>query len=174
MSYFESMRWYGLALDTARITIMKIDYFMHPQGKLVTDIQKALGTSLRRNMPLNELFERTKQEIIKLNEYDQSKFNENMYIPRFLIQPRKRASITVAQSMMKNDYNAASKYLSEANYIASVQFSLYAIYNLLFRNTIPIKLEEVLNTGLKKAGSKDWKSAANQLVNTLTKVYKMK
>ncbi|MBN1897713.1 MAG: hypothetical protein JW827_02965 [Spirochaetes bacterium] len=173
LEYFEANRWWIPGLDSARITLMKLDYLLQPQGKLVSDIQKTLNDSFGGMAP-NEIFNKTKTEIAKLKKWNRKKFDENMYIPKFLIPPKRRASLSVAQNILRPDYETAKNYHDQSNFFAATHFALYAIYNLFFRNTIPTKVEEVLNSGLKKASHLDWKVASEKLLQVLEKVMKMK
>ncbi|MBU1075690.1 MAG: YbjN domain-containing protein [Spirochaetes bacterium] len=175
LEYFGTNRWFGPGLDSARITLMKMDYLLQPQGLLVSDIQKILNSSWNNGrLNLNEVFDKTKEDIRKLKEWDQKKFNENVYIPKFLISPKKRASLMALQDIMRPDYDSAKRYVQEFNFFESAHFCLYAIYNLFFRNTIPIKVEGILNDALKKASGKKFEEASGILLKILDKVMAMK
>ena len=112
----ETKRIFGTGLDSARISLMKMDYLLYPQGKIVTDIQKALNKSYNNKTPVNELCTNIKKELIKLKEYKKDEFFKNMYIPQFLIQTKKSAALSVVKDWLKGDYEASAKYQSENNF----------------------------------------------------------
>jgi len=174
IDFFISNRWFSLGLDSACITLMKIDYFMNPQGKLVTDIQKAINNTYKKDIPLSDVMENAKKDITKLKDYDFKKFSNNIYKPFFLIPVKKRSTLSVIQSKVKTDYENAKKDYDSSAYISSALFSLFTIYNLFYNNTLPIKIEDFLNNGLKNVSSKDWKITSEKLLNTLTQLMGMK
>lgn len=174
LNYFETNRWYIPGLDSARISLMKIDYILMPQGKLVSDIQNTLKKSFNRNIPPNELFDKTKKAIGIMRALSKDAFLESMYIPCFLIPPKKRATLSIVQNTIKPDYESAKNFCGQNNYFASTHYSLYAIYNLLYRNTIPPEIEELLVKGLIQTSGIGWKEAAEKLLSLLADIMQRK
>ncbi|MCP4131207.1 MAG: YbjN domain-containing protein [bacterium] len=174
IEYCQSKRWDFLGLDSALISLMKIDYYMQPQGKLRSDIEDITNKAYDTNTPPNELLERIKTMITELKTtYTREKFDESTYIPNFLISVKKRAELPVTKDILQKDFEDAKTNLSQSAHFSSVIIMLYSIYNLFYRNSVPLEIETVLNEGLEKAGGQPYEPASKLLFEAFSKVMEM-
>jgi hypothetical protein len=68
VKYFETERKYGYAWNILSSTLLKICYFVCPQGQLLNDLDKAITDHGREDMPLPEIVSRTKSVVTRLQE----------------------------------------------------------------------------------------------------------
>jgi hypothetical protein len=162
MEYCLSKRMDGIAIEVAVTTLMKLDYYMQPQGYLRSELEKIINETYKR-IPLNEIINRLKSDILKLKAFTKEKFEESMYIPNFLISVKKRASIPYVQSIFEKDLQRIKQDIGNSAYLSASTYFMYTIFNLLYRNTVPRQIEEILDKGLKDASAKNWEITAKTL-----------
>ena len=176
IEYLRDERSFAVALDAAVLTLMKLDCVLAPQGKLRSDIEKRVSAGMQKGQlsdaeKLGEIMD----GIHKLrDEYDEAKFAHSMYIPSFFISVRTPIALPRVQEILRSDYANAEKEIAHDRHISGYYYMAFGIYNMLYRYAPPVKIEEALNHGLKKASGKKWPEAAHQLQLHIQKIMTMK
>ncbi|MBZ0166175.1 MAG: YbjN domain-containing protein [Candidatus Omnitrophica bacterium] len=172
ISYLQDERSFAVGLDAAIMTLMKLDCVLAPQGKLRSDIEKQISTGLQKGQlsdaeKLNEVMD----GIHKLRDnYTQERFLASLYIPHFFISVRTPVTLARVQEVLRNDCVNSEKELAHGRQISGLYFLMFGIYNLLYRYSPPVKIEEALNHALKKVSGKKWPDAAQILLGHIQKI----
>ncbi len=169
LEYFKEKRWFDIGVESGMISMMKIDYIFSPQGFLRTEIEKAINGSYAKIPPA----EKIENQLTFFNDFSAltfDKFSESIYKTEFLISVRRHASIPVIKKQLENYFYNAEKDIAAKGYLSAAIFLLYDIYNLYYRFLVPRNTEETLNQGLKNSSGKDWKTAADELFKSMSKV----
>lgn len=169
LTYFKEKRWFDIGVESALISMMKIDYIFSPQGFLRTEIEKAINESYAKIPPAEKL-EHAYSFFENLETISYEKFADSTYKTEFLISVRKHATLPVVKKQLENYYNNAEKDMASSAHLSAVIFLLYDIYNLYYRFLVPKNIEETLNQGLKNSSGKEWKTAAEEIFKSMTKV----
>ncbi len=168
VNYFQTKRWTNMAIDGVFIGLMKLDYFLQPQGMLRTEIERVLYYN--QDISAEENSTNLYNGLMKIKNLDRSIFDNSVYITSFLIPPKRRADLNNIKEMLQKDYDQAGKDISAKNYMSAADFLLYTIYNLLYRYMIAAKTEAALNTALTKASGQTWEDAADILYKAVAKI----
>jgi hypothetical protein len=169
VDYFESKRYYSLAWEMLENTFLKIDYVLAPQGILGAKLSETKSL-LFANDAQQTLVANTKAKLKELLNFDRDKFNASLFHPKFLIPIRKRGELPYVQDFMRSTYEAMTSSMGNKNYTDVVVSALYLIYDLFYKNSIPIEIANFLDTTLEKAGGKDWKTSAEILYEAVSKI----
>lgn len=175
IDYLQDERSFAVALDAAVLTLMKLDCVLAPQGKLRSDIEKQVSAGLQKgNLSDAEKLSEIMDGIHKLrNEYDQERFHASLYIPNFFISVRTPVSLARVQELLRNDFTSSEKEIAHNRYISGYYYLAFGIYNLLYRYSPPVKIEDALNHALKKVSGKKWSDASQNLHAMVQKIMAM-
>lgn len=172
-NFFESKRLYPFCWDVLCTGLMKIDYFMEPQGFLRSEMEKAIA-GLNSPENLNEKLMKTKAIIEKLKTYPKEKFEQVLYMPEYLITAKKRCDLAGVQNALGQIYNNAKNEIGSRDYMGATLSLLFGIMNLYYRFDIPAEIRMTLNKGLINSSKQPWNEAATALFNAITIVMDMK
>ena len=175
MTYLQDERSFSVGLDAAIMTLMKLDYVLAPQGKLRSDIEQNISAGMQKGQ-LSDAEKLTEviAGIHKLrDEYTQDRFLASMYIPHFFISVRTPVALARVQEVLRNDCTNAEKEIAHGRTISGFYYLMFGIYNLLYRYSPPVKIEEMLNNALKKVAGKKWGDAAGILSAQIQKIMAM-
>ena len=175
IDYLRDERSFAVALDAAVMTLMKLDCVLAPQGKLRSDIEKQISSGLQKGQLSDaEKLTEIMDALHKLrSEYDEARFQKAMYIPSFFISVRTPVALARVQEILRNDYTNAEKEIAHDRFVSGFYYLAFGIYNLLYRYSPPVKVEEALNHALKKVSGKKWPEAARNLHGFVQKVMLM-
>ena len=84
--------------------ILKICYFVCPQGQLLNDLDKAITDHGREDMPLPEIVSRTKSVVTRLQEMTKEQLAADLYFVETFISDRRR-------SVLKNIQDNYEKFV---------------------------------------------------------------
>ncbi|MBP7279950.1 MAG: hypothetical protein KBA66_00135 [Leptospiraceae bacterium] len=169
IDYFESKRFYGLACDTLETTFLKIDYVIAPQGILGAKMSE-YKSLLYANDALQTVVANTKAKLQELLTYDKQKFDSSLFHPKFLIPIKKRGELPYIQEFMRKTHETMTASFGNKSYMDVTISGLFLIYDLFYKNAIPNEVTAHLEVALEKAGGQDWKTSAEVLYNSISKI----
>jgi hypothetical protein len=162
LAYFESKRIEYFAWDALYLALLRIDYFMRPQGLLKTEIDKAVK-DLNSSDPPKERVAKVKKTVQKLQTYDKQKFIESMYQSQEFISEKPKYEMTGVGDYLNKNYNTARDERLKQDFIGSTLSMLCGMYGMLYYCNIPQAALEIVEEGLQKAGGKPWAEASDAL-----------
>lgn len=172
LDYFESKRWFGLAWDSVVQAMMKIDYYVAPQGVLRTDLEKIVAYLQNKKIPVTDRLSAGRQYLEKLKNYPREEFEKSIYISDIFVPVKYAASLENVKENFTNSYKTAQDELNAKNYMGAV-FTIEYIFLQAFYNThLPNDIAAVLTQALTQASQKTWKEAAKILWQTIDNVMK--
>lgn len=169
VDYFESKRYYGLASDMLETIFLKIDYVIAPQGILGARLIEYKNL-LYTNDALQTVVANTKSKLQELLTFDKQKFNESLFHPKFLVPIKKRGELPYIQEFMSKTFETMTASFGNKSYMDVTIAALFLIYDLFYKNAIPNEVTTHFESALEKAGSKDWKTSAEILYNSINKI----
>jgi hypothetical protein len=162
IEHFEKKRLLVNAIEIIQALIYRLRYYMEPQGVLAADIGSIIQIC-KQEMAENQKLEQLITSIKKLSTYTEEKFVSCMYIPTFLIQPKRAVSLHFVQDYFSKYINQSKKWLDQGQYVDVVTGQMFDTYSILDEYQPPITLEKKLIQALTAASGQPWKKAAQLL-----------
>ena len=168
-AYFESKRNYSQAWDMIAGAIRQIDYYAHPQGQLMNDLDKAIKEA-NAEAPLPELVTDMKNFLQEWQNMDKAKFIEDLYDVEIFIPTKRRSSLQNIQENLKKLYERAEKGIQNGYHSDVAIDILFNFYNTYYYNNLQDDVNVVFVDALEKSSGKPWEETANILFTALKKV----
>ena len=168
-SYFESKRFYSQAWDMIAGALRQIDYYAHPQGQLMNDLDKAIREA-NAEAPLPGLITDMKNFLEEWQNMDKAKFIEDLYDVEIFIPTKRRSSLENIQENLKKLYERAEKGIQNGYQSDATIDLLFNFYNTYYFNNLQDDVNGVFVEALEKSSGKPWVESANILYKALTKV----
>lgn len=169
--HFEGKRIAGFAWDSYYTTILKIDYFVRPQGFMKSEVEKTVK-ALNQNSPINELNNKAKTTFQKWLGMSKEKFAESMYKSPIFISEKPRMDLAGVQNYLKNTHENSKNEISKNDFTGATFTLLVGYLALFYYQNIPINLLKEAEDALAEACGKTWSETANSLWAHLDKVMK--
>jgi len=168
-SYFESKRNYSQAWDMTAGAIRQIDYYAHPQGQLMNDLDKAIGEA-NAEAPLPGLITDMKSFLQEWQNMDKTKFIEDLYDVEIFIPTKRRSSLQNIQENLEKLFERTEKGIQNGYHSEVTIDILFNIYNTYYYNHLQDDVNGVFVGAMEKSSGKPWEEAANILFAALKKV----
>ncbi len=170
IQYFESKRWFSFAWDMAAIVLRQIDYYVHPQGQLKNDLEKAVSDMHAKNPSLSELVTDAKTFLQGLQEMDKDKLIENLYDVETFIPGKRRSELQNIQENLSEVHKRVKEALGSGNYIGVVLDILFNFYNMYYHNNVQENISRLVSGAMESASGKSWEEGAKTLNGALDKI----
>lgn len=167
---FESSRQYDNCLFSLSIALMKIYYYLAPQGVLKTDFEKHIDYLKNRDIPVRDRIQKGRAFLDTLQDISRDKVAENLYVSETFIPLKRYLGPDILNSILEGCYNNAQNALSANNYINVVLILLDFFFSLFYYYTCPIYLIENISNALMRASKKPWADAADTLWQMLVRL----
>jgi hypothetical protein len=168
-AYFESKRQYSQAWDLIAGALRQIDFYAHPQGQLINDLNKAI-TDANAEAPLANLVSDMKNFLQEWQNMDKAKFIADLYEIEIFIPTKRRSSLQNIQENLQKLYERAGKGIQDGYQAAAAIDILFNFYNVYYHNNLQEDVNLVLVEALEKASGKPWEEAAKILFQALKKI----
>lgn len=150
--------------DIIDITLKRIEYYMCPQGKLRTDIEKEIS-NLKSQAPINDRIQKGKQFLQSLKDTNKEELFKDFYLAESFIPIKSRAEIGNVQKNLQGKFNTAKGEIEKKDYIGATLSSLTNIYDMYYNAMIPNEINEKTITVLEHSAGKPWEESAKILYN---------
>ncbi len=167
ISYFENKRSLNFAWDILAITLMKLEYYIQPQGLLRIELEKKIGYLTSSQDAIDTKINRGKNYLDKLSNYDRAEFETNLYSTEVFIPYKIRSNQQAIKTHSENAYAQAKKEREQGNHLAATFTLVYQFFHLFYHNNVPVGIMETMEDGLEKSSGKSWLDASNTLFKTL-------
>jgi hypothetical protein len=167
-AYFESQRWFGLAIDALYIGIARIGYYGEPTGLISTQLVDAINALYNTNNDINTRIKNGRDNLglMKIITMDQCK--DTFYMTYQVIPRRGNASRNFLKDWIATAYTSAKSMFDKEDWMSMTHYSLYLIYWLLADYNIDENCQKAIEYTLSKSADKPWKDAAPYFMKVLT------
>ncbi|MCB0835469.1 MAG: hypothetical protein KDD99_02320 [Bacteroidetes bacterium] len=169
ISYFETKRSLGYCWDILNITLMKIEYYANPQGILRSEIEKQISF-LQGESQLNDKVSRGKEFLVKLQNYEQQEFEEDLYEAQTFIPYKYRSTLENIRSNFEESYQTARKERDGGDHMGATLSMTYIFFKLFYFNNVPDEISHLVANAMVKASGKTWQQASDHLWGAMHKI----
>ena len=170
VEYFENGRKYGYAWHITVITLLKILYYARPQGQLSNDLNKALESLDREDIPLPEIVSQGKNAVANLKNRPKEALARDLYFTETFISDKRKANLSNIQENFEESFQNAAAALELGNHMDCCIFIIYQFYNLYRYNDVPADIDGFVAKALEATSEKPWKEAAPVLFAAMQKI----
>lgn len=160
--YLESLNNFNYHYDVIVTSLMKIDYYIAPQGYLRTEIENALDDLFGKD-PYNDRIHRGKEFLTKLKNYDKTKILDDIYKAEVFIPYKYKSSIQNIRSNFNSSWETSTKEISNSDFFSAFYTLYIAFFRLFYYNNIDDNLAMLITNAMTAASGKPWKEAAELL-----------
>ncbi|MDB5228792.1 MAG: hypothetical protein JWN78_2985 [Bacteroidota bacterium] len=168
----ENKRLTSYLWDILIITLLKIDYFCAPQGKLRNEIEKTFLFLISKEDYYQRLSD-GKEFLKKLQVYDRSKFENDLYRIEVFMPYKFRANLDSVRNGLRYAYETAGKEIKALDYIGAALTLEYGILNFFYTNSMDDAITEVLTAAMENASLKPMTEASSILFEAVEKIMTM-
>ena len=164
-AYFESFDQKRIGYfnwDIIDLTLKRIEYYMCPQGKLRTDIEKEVS-NLRSQAPINDRVQRGKQFLQSLKAMSKDDVLQNFYVAESFIPIKGRGDINSIKNGLQGKYNTAKGEIEKNDHIGATLSLLTGFYDMYYNTMIPNDINDKTLAILESVAGKPWKESAKML-----------
>jgi hypothetical protein len=172
VSYFETKRALDSAWDILAITLMKLEYFLQPQGLLRIELEKTISYLTGNGDPMPTKISRGKSFLNKLKEYNRADFDADLYSINTFIPYKIRSNTQGIKNNGENAYAQSKKEMEDKNYFGASMTLMYQFFNLFYNNNVPNDITALIEKGLKESSGQTWPIAAEKLFKPLEIIMK--
>lgn len=166
VAYFEGKRWDAFLYDVFQILLMKIDFYVSPQGYLRTELENAIADLMGRD-PYQDRIHRAKTFLQKLKNYNKEEFLSDIYIIETFVPYKYSFNLQNTRNNFKNGYETAQNEIKKADYLGATLTLLKDFYSLFYYNMVDETPRNLITSALERAGGTEWKDAAEILMEAM-------
>jgi hypothetical protein len=170
INYFEGARKYGYAWNIASCAIFKMLYYVHPQGQLMNDLNKAIRDLDRTDIPLADVAAEGKAVVERLKAMPKEELAKELYYTETFIPPKRRSVLKNIQENFSEEFNKATNDLESGSYMNCCVRIVYEFYRLYFYNNVQDDVNNVVVRAMEKSSAKSWEKAAPILHDAMSKI----
>lgn len=167
VEYFEKKRLTEQCVDLITLTLMKIDYFIMPQGMLRTDIEKVVSQMQDQEIPVMDKFRKGLERLIHLQNYAPKDFSDSMYEAEVFIPLKLNFTSEMTDGYFQLFQEAAQKELAARDYTGAVLTLQMAFLNLFYHYIFPDDIRDIITEAMVNASGLPWEKASNILWTAL-------
>ncbi|UII34899.1 hypothetical protein LVD17_13890 [Fulvivirga ulvae] len=166
ITYFEGKRWDAFLYDVFQILLMKIDFYVSPQGYLRTELENAIADLMGRD-PYPDRIHRAKTFLQKLKNYDKDEFLGDIYVIETFVPYKYTFNLQTTRNNFKRGYETAQDEIKKADYLGATLTLLKDFYSLFYYNMVDETPKNLITSALERAGGTSWNDAAAILMEAM-------
>jgi len=149
------------------ITLLKIYYYLEPQGILGTTIEKAIAFLRHRETPLTDKLRKGVEFLKYLQNYNPEEFAKNLYAVDVFIPIKYSIDVEQIETYWQVVSGPVKESIAAKDYTAVVLTIQDAFFDLLYNYIIPHSTRRVIIESLLNSNGKTWAAACSILGNAL-------
>jgi hypothetical protein len=170
VNFFETKRAFNLAWDVIVITLMKIEFYIQPQGSLRTEIEKMVSYLTGSTDPMNDKVSRGKTYLDKLSKYDPAEFDKDLYVSSTFIPYKVRSNTQTVRTNSENAFAQSKVEIDQKNHLGASMTLLYYFFNMFYHNTVPDEVYHTVQKALVASSAKPWPEVSGILYQALSQI----
>lgn len=164
-----SQRRYVYAWTLLCGALYQFSFFANPQGQLVNEIAKAVE-AMNDERPLEELVMRGKSFMEKLLAMPVEELAKDLYAVEMMVSMKSQATLQGVQEDFESLHEGVSEAMERRDYDQVVARIYYSFYQLLANENVPMMLEYLIITALRRSAELPLKEAAEILAKALDRI----
>lgn len=164
IEYFDQKRIGYFNWDIISITLKRIEYYMSPQGKLRTDIEREVSQLGDSYVHINDRIHNGKQFLQRLKSMDKEELLKDFYISESFIPIKGRCDLNRVKQNFERPFNTASGEIQKGDYMGATLSLLLGFYDMFYYDMVPADVSEKATAALSNAAGKPWKDASEILL----------
>jgi hypothetical protein len=165
----ENKRLSSFLWDIVVITILKIDYYCAPQGRMRSEIEKTL-VYLAGKEDYSQRLSTGKDFLKKLQTYDRASFEQDLYSIDVFIPYKFRANTDTVRNGLQYSYDTACKEIKALDHTGAVFTLQYGILNLFYNNNVDTPIMKILTETMEQASGKPMEQASSILLKGVKQI----
>ncbi len=161
IDYLERKRLIEFCLDMMVITLMKIDYYVVPQGALRTDIERVVSQLQDNETPMSDRIRKGREFFSSLKGCTKQDFTKDLYVAEVFIPLRLNFTNEMVEPYFQRYYEVAKKEIAAREYLGAVLTLQTAFFSLFYNYIFPDDIREIITTALIQSSHKPWDKAAS-------------
>ncbi len=174
MDFVEKKRLLEYCWDFLVITLMKIDYYVAPQGVLRTDIEQMVSQLQNKDTPLPDRIRTGREFMNSLKNLTKEEFIKDLYAAEVFIPVRVDFTHEMIESYFQGGVEQAKKEMANREYVSAVLTLQNGFLNLFYNYSTPADIQEIITAALVQSSRKTWDKAAFILLAALEKLLQQK
>lgn len=155
------------SLQLLTITLLKIHYYIEPQGILGTDIEKIIALLQHRESPLTDKLRKGLEFLKDLQNYNPDEFAKDLYAVDVFIPVKYSINIEKIETYWQEISGPVKKSIAASDYTAVVLTIQNAFFDLLYNYIVPYSTRRVIIESLLNSNGKTWAEASSILGDAL-------
>lgn len=164
--YFETSRQFGEMWQIINTTFLKLMYVIHPQGCLLSDLQKAIR-DMQRDLPYAETVATGKADIRRLMEKTKEDIAEDLYYVETFLPAKRHSNLQRLRETHENAYRRIATYMEAGEYRKAGIRLLGEFYQMYYDNHMQEDLDRTLVKVLSQTSAQTWDKAAPALFRVM-------
>ncbi len=170
LDYYISKRNGRGAWCTLNITLKQLEFYAQPQGYLRTEIENAIDLIYNRDMNFQDLLLKSKENLLKIRNYDKEKFFESLYNIEVFVPYKYSGKKENIRDNWSDSYDTIKEMMNESSYEAAGTEMLSLFYNLFYYNLVNKEISKPITDAMALASGKNWGEAAQELFKGMQSV----
>lgn len=165
----ENKRLTAYLWDILVITMLKIDYYCAPQGKLRNEIEKTIAFMNGKDDYYQRL-SAGKEFLRKLQQYERAEFDSDLYRIDVFVPYKFRTNLETVRNALTYAYETSDKEIKAYDHTGAVFTLQYGILNFFYMNSVEDDVAAILNKAMEEASAKPMQDAAAILFAAVRKI----
>ncbi|WP_109851645.1 hypothetical protein [Aquimarina sp. AU58] len=161
--YYRSKRDDNNSWYTLNIILKQLEYYLQPQGFLITEINRAIHSIYDDNVTFQDRLLKGKTALNKLKEYDKDKFFNCLYKVQTFIPRKYSGKKENIRENWSESYEIAQDMINNSRHRDASVFLLSCFYNLFYYNLISAEIGTPISEAMAKASGLSWNEASSVL-----------
>jgi hypothetical protein len=158
------------SLQLLTITLLKIHYYIEPQGILGTNIEKTIALLQHSETPLTDKLRKGVEFLKKLQNYNPDEFAKDLYAVDIFIPVKYSIDVEKIETYWQEVSGPVKKSIAARDYTAVVLTIQNAFFDLLYNYIVPFSARKAIIESLLNSNGKRWVEASSILGNALNTI----
>lgn len=158
------------SLQLLTVTLLKIHYYIEPQGILGTNIEKTINLLQNREKPLTDKLRKGMEFFNSLQNYNPDEFAKDLYAVDIFIPVKYSIDIEQIENYWQEVSGPVKESIAASDYIAAVLIIQNAFFDLLYNYIVPYSSRRIIIESLLNSNGKTWVQAYTILGEALNAI----
>jgi hypothetical protein len=158
------------SLQLLTVTLLKIHYYIEPQGILGTTIEKTIALLQHRETPLTDKLRKGVVFLKDLQNYNPDEFAKDLYAVDVFIPVKYSIDVEKIETYWQEVSGPVKKSIAARDYTAAVLTIQTVFFDLLYNYIVPYSTRRVVIESLLNSSGKTWAEASSILGDALNTI----
>lgn len=158
------------SLQLLTVTLLKIHYYIEPQGILGNTIEKNIALLQHRKTPLTDKLRKGTEFLKHLQNYNPDEFAKDLYAVDVFIPVKYSIDVEQIENYWQEVSGPVKKSIAARDYTAVVLTIQSAFFDLLYNYIVPFSTRKAIIESLLNSNGKTWAQASSILGDALNAI----